>query len=240
MADYISSYSGAQIDEAVGRALPGGRLEVLIADNAPQNWGFGVDRLPLINKETLDARFDTGMYMFYDVVNTIDGIRTGQVFIRGRNSNIGYYVVQDIWTPDSGGSASVHLHRYKVSADSDWVLEYENPPMVLGKEYRTTERYLGKPVYAKRIHIPALPNAALLSVDYSDDENCRAIRANGVAENSSRVFPTLNFGGALADSFGNANVVSLTTANNKVLIACGGDRSNSHAYISVFYYKTTD
>ena len=29
------------------------------------------------------------------------------------------------------------------------VMEYQNPPMLLGVEYKTTERYMGKPVYVK-------------------------------------------------------------------------------------------
>ena len=189
MADYISQYTGGQIDNACRRALPGGTLEALIADNAPQNWGFGVDRLPLINKETLDARFDTGMYMFYDPVNTIDGIRTGQVFIRGRNSGIGYYCVQDIWTPDAP-AASTHLHRYKVSADSDWVLEYENPPMILGKEYRTTERYLGKPVYAKAVDLGALPNNTVKNISFGDSTvKGFDIKARGLINGVPYTFP---------------------------------------------------
>lgn len=42
---------------------------------------------------------------------------------------------------------------------------YENPPMLLGVEYRTTERYNGKPVYAKLVNIGALPNATSRYVD---------------------------------------------------------------------------
>lgn len=36
-------------------------------------------------------------------------------------------------------------------------LEYIDPPMDLGVEYRTTERYLGKPVYAKLIPCETIP-----------------------------------------------------------------------------------
>lgn len=36
--------------------------------------------------------------------------------------------------------------------------EYVNPPMALNVEYRTTKRYLGKPVYTKMIPFGALPN----------------------------------------------------------------------------------
>lgn len=36
--------------------------------------------------------------------------------------------------------------------------EYVNPPMELGVEYRTTERYNGKPVYVKLLEVNPLPN----------------------------------------------------------------------------------
>ena len=46
--------------------------------------------------------------------------------------------------------------------DKVWESEYEylNPPMQLGVEYRTTERYMGKPVYVKLVDFGALPNTA--------------------------------------------------------------------------------
>ena len=37
------------------------------------------------------------------------------------------------------------------------VTEWVNPPMLVGVEYRTTERYQGKPVYTKPFNIGALP-----------------------------------------------------------------------------------
>ena len=45
------------------------------------------------------------------------------------------------------------------------VVEWVNPPMMLSKEYRTTERHLGKPVYVKTISIGALPNATAKNAD---------------------------------------------------------------------------
>lgn len=49
--------------------------------------------------------------------------------------------------------------------------EYENPPMELGVEYRTTERYLGKPVYTKVMDVGTMPNASKKTVDVFA-ENC--------------------------------------------------------------------
>jgi len=43
----------------------------------------------------------------------------------------------------------------------DGETEWENPPMIAGTEYRTTERYDGAPVYRKLIPLGNLPNATI-------------------------------------------------------------------------------
>ena len=52
---------------------------------------------------------------------------------------------------------SVFMREKIYGVWGEW--EYVNPPMYLGVEYRTTERYLGRPVYAKVVNFGALPNA---------------------------------------------------------------------------------
>ena len=47
------------------------------------------------------------------------------------------------------------------------VVEWFNPPMVVGTEYRTTERYMGKPVYVKLIDVGQMPNTKQLLVSAS-------------------------------------------------------------------------
>lgn len=39
-------------------------------------------------------------------------------------------------------------------------VEWFNPPMLIGAEYRTVERYLGKPVYVKLVSLGAGPNSS--------------------------------------------------------------------------------
>lgn len=41
------------------------------------------------------------------------------------------------------------LIRTSTDGGATWTEEWENPPMLIGVEYRTTRRYGGKPVYAK-------------------------------------------------------------------------------------------
>lgn len=55
---------------------------------------------------------------------------------------------QDVYCYGGGAHGDVSLHRGR--SGNTWLpWEWVNPPMTLGVEYRTTERYLGKPVYVK-------------------------------------------------------------------------------------------
>lgn len=50
-------------------------------------------------------------------------------------------------------------------------LEWVNPTMVPGVEYRTTERYLGKPVYYQLVSAGNLPNATTRTIDTTELAN---------------------------------------------------------------------
>lgn len=57
------------------------------------------------------------------------------------------------------------LHRYSKDSGATWTEEWENPLMQVGVAYQTTERWNGKPVYAKLIDIGYLPNATSKNID---------------------------------------------------------------------------
>lgn len=70
---------------------------------------------------------------------------------------------QDVYGYGGGAHGDVMLHRGGFG--NTWLpWEWVNPPMQLGVEYRTTERYLGKPVYIRLEEIAALPNDTTLTV----------------------------------------------------------------------------
>lgn len=85
------------------------------------------------------------------------------IFVTTYSAHI--YIRQDAYI--TGGSASVPLvshavrirHPNFLKENDFWgPWEYESgTPMYLGTEYRTTERYLGKPVYCKLIDFGAVP-----------------------------------------------------------------------------------
>lgn len=57
---------------------------------------------------------------------------------------------------DAGGIA--FLRTMKAGVWGEW--EYANPPLTPGVEYRTTERWNGKPVYIKAVELGHLPDTA--------------------------------------------------------------------------------
>lgn len=75
------------------------------------------------------------------------------------------YIKQTITSPYQ------HWHQCEVTrcfydARGGWQpWEWVNPPMLLGVEYRTTERYLGKPVYTKLVDCGAMPSETTKTVD---------------------------------------------------------------------------
>lgn len=112
-------------------------------------------------------------------------------------------------------------------------VEWVNPPLALGVEYRTTERYLGKPVYTMAFSFGALPNASDKVVAMpGTDSTCKIIEIHGYASNE------MTLPGVSGTSTGSQ--VTLTGVGNRAYVITGSDRSSATATIVVKYIKTTD
>lgn len=121
-----------------------------------------------------------------------------------------------------------HLERIFAGGWKPW--EWVNPPMILGVEYRTTERYLGKPVYVKAVDFGALPNASYKFVGVVTGASI--IRASGLASN----------GKTLPGSIGasQSEQVLCMGSGNSVQIITYADASSLTATVTAWYTKTTD
>ena len=109
--------------------------------------------------------------------------------------------------------------------------EWINPPMLLGVEHRTTERYLGKPVYVKAINFGALPNATTKSVSHSASNVDVCIRATGsITSGDKRSIPFADINGRV-DIFGDSGQVTIKTDYNY---------SSLSAHATIWYTKSTD
>ena len=111
-------------------------------------------------------------------------------------------------------------------------LEYANPPMTLGVEYRTTERYLGKPVYCKVVDFGTAPNNDAKNVSLSGmniDEVCDAIFHYYVPRNGENGVMTCH-----------PNFTGLLVCNDVIQIRTNADRTDTNFYVTIKYTKITD
>ena len=113
--------------------------------------------------------------------------------------------------------------------------EWINPPMVLGEEYRTTERYNGKPVYAKVVDIGSLPNEASKTVSHniSNVEDIVDARGSARTTGGSVVF--------LPSSAGSLETAwNIGVTERSIFVVTNADRTNWQGSVLVKVIKTTD
>lgn len=114
------------------------------------------------------------------------------------------------------------------------ITEWINPPMFLGIEYRTTERYMGKPVYVKAIDFGALPNTTKKHVDIDNQNHARAIRVSGLLNNGATI------PGTDENQVSNEKPLQCYGYNNNVCIYAPYDASIKTAVVTAWYTKITD
>lgn len=133
---------------------------------APGGFGLGAAAAPVTD---LNQAVLSGWYSCAGSSNGPSSNFYGWLLVSSR-TGAGGMIRQDAWNalaqPD-------HFARYAV--DGVWTpWEYVNPPMQLGVEYRTTERYNRKPIYIKAVSLGLLENNTSKSVEHgiSDFESC--------------------------------------------------------------------
>lgn len=122
---------------------------------APAGYGLG-DYAKTITGEDLNTCNKGGAFVF-DTATNMPGAFNGWCYMSVLPSN-GHSATQTVWGMlEHVGCAMQRVkHDWDDDAWSAW--EWINPPMALGVEYRTTERFLGRPVYVKLVDVGALPS----------------------------------------------------------------------------------
>lgn len=214
------------------------KIEQGIANSAPGGFGLGGAAKMLTEADNVDNIRESGWYTWdWDPSKQPAGLpeeakyHTGNMRVDGTTG--GNYTTQTIYFAKNGSSVNAGdecvIQRLRTIAPWEWV----NPPMILGTEYRTTERYLGKPVYTMAFSFGALPNASDKDVAMpGTDGTCKIIEIHGYASNEM----TLPGVSGVSESL----QVTLTGIGNKAYIKTGTDRSNATATIVAKYTKTTD
>ena len=179
MADfYESRHTGQVIDDAVDRAKAGGAIDIALQNKAPAGYGIGEEYATLVKNTNLDTLKNGGTYYIgtgctntppntdssWSTLHVIPGRACTQIYIPAN------YVNAD-------GTFSSWIARiYNNYTDAWGAWEWVNPPMSLGIEYRTTERYDRKVVTRKLVNCGAIANGK--TVQLADNSKYRIISAN--------------------------------------------------------------
>lgn len=122
---------------------------------------------------------------------------------------------------------NVSAVRHSADGGESWEpWEYENPPMELGKEYRTTERWNGLPVYVKLVDCGTLPNASTKTVPHGASAT-QILRCLGQCLSNHTPIPREWNGGN----------IQIFADRGNVLLTTNVDYSDQNAYAQIWYTK---
>lgn len=117
--------------------------------------GFGLGSMSPQSVVDLNACLRNGWYYTSEETLNVSHsyFRYAAVHVTARTSQ---HIAQRLISV--GDSQKYEMLRYTMDGGETWVEEWVNPPMGVGIEYRTTERFRGKPVYVQLVDVGTLPN----------------------------------------------------------------------------------
>lgn len=137
-----------------------------LREKAPDGYGLGSNAKLLTADDDLNTVLTTGWYNWSWAAhpqNAPDNNwRKYGCAMHVFSTTPGGYAIQTVYdlSDDIIHGCAIQRTIYVISSGNVYYpWEWVNPPMQLGVEYRTTERYLGYPVYVKLINLGSLPNA---------------------------------------------------------------------------------
>ena len=152
---------------------------------APAGYGLGEtnysNNTSVATAAEVDELVHNGWYQFTGTDDTILGMSTCAIQVIASR----YGITQIIYVNHSNLSANGIMamrSRYNTSSWDGVTWEYINPPMSINTEYRTTERWEGKPVYRKLIkytNATALSGNASISIPHGIEDLNMVISAFG-------------------------------------------------------------
>lgn len=208
------------------------KIEQGIANSAPGGFGLGE-----LSGRTANSFSDITGYGFYR-------IPTESGFAPDTSTNWGGVYI--------GASLSYGTLLYarnsalmavrEVSGGEVGPIEWINPPMQLGVEYRTKERYLGKPVYVKTINMGNLPgNAVKQSSFQSNNVVDKIVSVTGQCTSDSGVNMSLPYHAGSGPNWNTVILIGATGAGTAQIVTFAEDFAGyTDACITVKYTKLAD
>ena len=219
-----------------------GSVAAALSNKAPAGYGFG-DALQSIETTSAEESYETFCAKLDAVLDempdrTAKLVRAYPPAVYGNagttvsllyKGDANYAVLSNIGSSDVGlcGWRMIKLRYPSSSSPSVWMpFEWEHPPMKIGVEYRTLERYNGKPVYAKAINFGQAPNATYKDVSHGIENFSQLVSYTGMMGGANLIEASA------VDSIQiNASIIRITTNT---------DVSANYVYLVLRYTKTTD
>ena len=119
---------------------------------------------------------------------------------------------------------------------------WDHPPMELGVEYRTTERYLGKPVYVKTINMGNLPGNAVKRASFqSNNVVDKIVSVTGQCTSDSGVNISMPYHAGSGPNWNSVILIGADGAGATQIVTFDPDFSGyKDACITVKYTKLAD
>ena len=200
---------------------------------APDGFGLGIDYGGNVPGGDINNATKNGWYSLagteLNAPTVDDGVQSvtgAMLFVQSSRSDRSK--VQ--WmTIGNAGFFGYTLRRYYNPTSTEWSSwEWLNPPMQTGVEYRTTERWNGKPVYAKLIDFGLLPNISRKTISHNI-QNVQSIVDIAATASNGAIMNDMELAG------------SKFTANNSVIVCQSSmDQSSFTAKVLLKYTKTSD
>lgn len=119
---------------------------------------------------------------------------------------------------------------------------WDHPPMLLGVEYRTTERYLGKPVYVKTINMGNLPGNVVKQASFqSNNVVDKIVSVTGQCTSDSGVNISLPYHAGSAPNWNTVILIGATGVGTAQIVTFNEEFAGyTDARITVKYTKLVD
>ena len=214
-----------------------------LSNKAPAGYGFG-DAIQEIATTSAEESYETYCAKVDAVLDempdkTAKLVRAYPPAVYGKagttvsllyKSDANYVVLSNIGSADTALCGWRMIKLKKSSSDpSAWQpFEWEHPPMQIGVEYRTTERYNSKPVYKKAINTGALSAGTSKSV------------AHGVQNIGLRLSALYGLNNGGDNLVSNPGITGILVDGSNITITTAAGFSTSNSWVVIAYTKTTD
>lgn len=213
------------------------KIEQGIANSAPGGFGLGGNSKMLTPSDNLDTLMQNGWFQYNENNPPKGTLPTALESYASliRVSVAGVTCIQEAFDPTDSDSHGVVLRRTVdgIGAGAKiYPWEYENPPMKVGVEYRTTERFWGRPVYYKIVDCGQIADNKQVEHGIVNMRDC--ISYQGLR------------GGFPMPSISNNNLSDpwsyyvADVNRTKIILACGTSAAGGNCHVMLKYTKTTD